>query len=58
MNKKWTVYYRGNEANIGGGQVISKMEKRIFNSKEEAEKTATRKKILGVENVSVKLEVE
>jgi|TARA_Y100000310_G_scaffold262795_1_gene272605 hypothetical protein len=58
MSKKWTVYYRGNEANIGGGKVISKMEKRIFNSKEEAEKTATRKKILGVENVFVKLEVE
>jgi hypothetical protein len=54
--KKWAVHYRGNPANIGGGKTTSKMEKRIFNSKEEADKTAARKKMLGTQDVSVKKE--
>tara|TARA_Y100000034_G_scaffold104191_1_gene130533 strand:- start:11 stop:220 length:210 start_codon:yes stop_codon:yes gene_type:complete len=54
--KKWAVHYRGNPATTAGGKTFSKMEKRIFNSKEEADKTAARKKMLGVEDVSVKKE--
>ena len=54
--KKWAVHYRGNPANIAGRKTTSKMEKRIFNSKEEADKTAARKKMLGAEDVSVKKE--
>ncbi len=53
LKGKWVVHYRGNPATTAGGKTFSKMEKRIFNSKEEADKTAARKKMLGVEDVSV-----
>ena len=53
LKGKWVVKYRSNPANIGGGKFSTKMQKMIFDTKEAADKTAARKKMLGVEDVSV-----